>query len=420
MNSDHTVERFAAIVLLAVACACARHREAQSVSPREVRRAYPREAYRLTPDVEVSLSQGGILWGKRPEYEVTIRGDGTVIFNGKRNVQMLGLHTKKISPDALKPVLSIMADIDFLAIGSTRDPSRLPCLDHAAAAVTLRVHGQEHTVHHDLGCSGDPVLGRLTAIEMGIFNLAAIDVWNVEEVQREERREILRDLSLCADATSCDEVALQLAPRALAIWDSHAKEGDGGRILVCRDGTVWARDDELPTVGAMVGRLDPVLRSKLNSALAPSPASGPGPDFNIAHRMAFMLAVSDGKSFEVRSYGPGGELPPDVRSLGLVLNEIGRGRAYLTFPAKIRIDAVAAPAQVTGATESWPAAAAKPADVLGKLLSAEDWRGLQERFREPDRKSAERRALNGAEVGVEGPAVLIVRADGVPFRPLCQ
>jgi hypothetical protein len=87
-------------------------------------------------------------YGACPEYTVSIAGDGTVTWIGKRNVFVVGKHRAQISPAAAKRLFAAFRDADFL---SAKPTDRAPIIDASSQIVTLTFAGQTHSIEEQDG-----------------------------------------------------------------------------------------------------------------------------------------------------------------------------------------------------------------------------------------------------------------------------
>lgn len=82
----------------------------------------PPQTYNLR-DVAITLERT-LCFGTCPAYQVTIRGDGTVSYNGERFVRVSGTQTKKIAQTEVVELLREFYKMDFFALRDAYENGR--------------------------------------------------------------------------------------------------------------------------------------------------------------------------------------------------------------------------------------------------------------------------------------------------------
>jgi hypothetical protein len=80
--------------------------------------AAPTAATAQTPQaepIEISIRRT-VCYGTCPDYEVTLRGDGTVSYTGRRHVRVSGQHTWKIDPAAVRALAREMEEAGYFEL----------------------------------------------------------------------------------------------------------------------------------------------------------------------------------------------------------------------------------------------------------------------------------------------------------------
>jgi hypothetical protein len=123
-------------------------------------------------------------YGECPVYEVEIRGDGTVRYDGFMFVKVKGTQCTKVAPEKVR---GLVAEFEAARFLSMRDEfsqngcdNRRTCpsgffYDSPNAVLTLTLRGATHRVEHNLGCSCAPAA--LFKIEQHIDQLAGVRRW---------------------------------------------------------------------------------------------------------------------------------------------------------------------------------------------------------------------------------------------------
>ena len=105
-----------------------------------------------------------------PQYKVTLEGDGSVVFEGKRSVSAMGLHKRKIQAKAVENLVRRFEQIHYFNL-----PSRVggSCTD-AALVITSAVVGAKSNEVRDSECGSTP---SLTHLEDRIDQVSNSQVW---------------------------------------------------------------------------------------------------------------------------------------------------------------------------------------------------------------------------------------------------
>ena len=89
-----------------------------------------------------------VCYGRCPAYSVTIRGDGSVHFNGERYVQMLGAHDAHIASEA---VLELVRQFEKAQFFAADDKYIAEVTDNPTYILTLTVAGKKKSVTDYVG-----------------------------------------------------------------------------------------------------------------------------------------------------------------------------------------------------------------------------------------------------------------------------
>ncbi len=119
--------------------------------------------------------------GVCPVYEVSVQGDGTVVYEGRRFVAEEGRRTGKVDPDGVADLLVAFRDIDFFGLheeyASSEDGCQEVYTDEASAVTAIIVGGETKRVDHYHGCHGLELLERLRQLEDAIDRVANTATW---------------------------------------------------------------------------------------------------------------------------------------------------------------------------------------------------------------------------------------------------
>jgi len=142
----------------------------------------PPERWALTPrsfpepwdlkSVKIELSRG-VCYGTCPAYSVTVRGDGSVHFNGQRYVLALGEHDARIAPEA---VMGLVRQFERAKFFAADDKYIASVTDNPAYTLTLTVAGRKKTVTDYVGEQvGMPLV--ITDLENAVDETAGTERW---------------------------------------------------------------------------------------------------------------------------------------------------------------------------------------------------------------------------------------------------
>ena len=134
----------------------------------------------LPDNTTIALHRGGC--EKRcAVYDVTIRANGRVTYEGQHYVRRGGRREAKIDPLVVRALIEQFYDADFFSLRARYDssdaqacPSTLS--DGPRAIIAVTVGNQFKTVIHDHKCVG-PATARLTELEDSIDKAAGTSLW---------------------------------------------------------------------------------------------------------------------------------------------------------------------------------------------------------------------------------------------------
>jgi hypothetical protein len=135
------------------------------------------EQLAITPDSLVQMRRGGCPPDTCPVYSVSIYLDGTVAYDGRANVGVIGRRTAKVSAERLSDLLSQIEAMDFM--DSSEQCCVCPDAIEGAHRVILdyRPGSTYKTVLHDDACRSAPAA--MSAIERSIDQAAGVEQWTI-------------------------------------------------------------------------------------------------------------------------------------------------------------------------------------------------------------------------------------------------
>jgi hypothetical protein len=132
------------------------------------------EAMTDTPDAIVQLRRAGCSPGTCPVYSVSVYLDGTVVYEGRSNVAVVGQQRAKLPADRVGELIVAMQETRFLDSPDNccscpgADKSNIVMIDYRPGQV-------EKTIVHDQACETAPLaMNRLTST---IERLTAVERW---------------------------------------------------------------------------------------------------------------------------------------------------------------------------------------------------------------------------------------------------
>jgi hypothetical protein len=161
---------FTTLLILSINLLAAPHRQAP-LQP------FPQQP--VPVDAVIVLKRGGCV-GRCPDYKVTVTGDGTVTYEGHRQVKKKGKVKSSISQEDVKRLISAFEAANYFSLKheyfSGKDCPRF--VIHAAYVTTsIKKSGKKKSVLHYHGCTGTQVLKTLTALEETIDEVLKTKQW---------------------------------------------------------------------------------------------------------------------------------------------------------------------------------------------------------------------------------------------------
>jgi hypothetical protein len=122
-----------------------------------------------------------VCYGTCPCYNLTIKSDGSVVFEGLDFVKRKGIVKSQISEEQLKTLLAEFDRIKFFTLRdrylSMDDGCESVRTDHPTTTTTIRVNGRLKKVQHYHGCDVPKILEDLTKFENRIDEIVNTNQW---------------------------------------------------------------------------------------------------------------------------------------------------------------------------------------------------------------------------------------------------
>jgi len=97
-------------------------------------------------NVVMTLHRGGC-FGICPVYNITIYGNGTVVYEGIANVNSTGMRVSNISESRVRYLLSEFRNIEYFSLNETEIASHV-VYDAPLFTTSLIINGKTKTIHH--------------------------------------------------------------------------------------------------------------------------------------------------------------------------------------------------------------------------------------------------------------------------------
>jgi hypothetical protein len=126
----------------------------------------PAQAVDLPDDTEIVLQRTGCL-GTCPEYQLTIRADGSVVYEGRNHVHTKGVRKGKISISAVQALVQKFIDAKFFEMGGGGI-----VVDAPVKTVSFTFDGRQSEVKEGCACPSE-----LVKLEDEIDKTAGSERW---------------------------------------------------------------------------------------------------------------------------------------------------------------------------------------------------------------------------------------------------
>jgi len=144
------------------------------VDGREIGTAEPVPVSTIDSDTRVMLERTEC-YGSCPVYSLSIAGDGTVAYFGKKYVNVKGAASRQVSVSDVQALVDQMLQADYFSLSV---PEACPAglsTDAPGATTSLTLNGRTHTVYHYYGNACAPA--DLGSLEDAIDILADSAAW---------------------------------------------------------------------------------------------------------------------------------------------------------------------------------------------------------------------------------------------------
>ena len=123
-------------------------------------------------DVVITLERTAC-FGTCPVYSLTIRGDGTVVYDGKEFVEVKGTTETTISQDQVDQLISEFEKVDYFSLNDNYTERTIT--DAPTVITSIRLNGKIKTIKHYHGDLSAPE--KLAELEDRIDEIVNSDQW---------------------------------------------------------------------------------------------------------------------------------------------------------------------------------------------------------------------------------------------------
>jgi hypothetical protein len=139
------------------------------------------DKFEIVGDVVITMDKGAC-YGKCPVFKLTLKGDGSVSFDGGEYTS--GKHEGKVDPAAVEVLINDANAVNFLGLDDVYSQDTCPnsATDSSTVVSTIRAGGRSKTISHYRGCTSKPngtegFPPGLTEFEEKIINTSGIRKW---------------------------------------------------------------------------------------------------------------------------------------------------------------------------------------------------------------------------------------------------
>ena len=135
------------------------------------------------PDDLLITLERTICYGTCPAYKLTVKSDGTVLFEGLNYTNVKGKIEDKISAEKVKQLIKEFQTVDYFNLNGKYDTqSCFQVTDNPSASTSIRINGKTKSISHYRGCvegtdDFKKELSNLTELEKKIDEIVETKRW---------------------------------------------------------------------------------------------------------------------------------------------------------------------------------------------------------------------------------------------------
>jgi hypothetical protein len=128
------------------------------------------QSTRIPADLEITL-QRTMCFGTCPDYKLTIKASGSVLFKGGRYTAVKGAARSRVPRSSLGDLIKEFRNANFMSFADDYSSGEI-CdgymTDMPSEIISIRMNGKTKRVNHYFGCAGKAVADKLKPlIELG-------------------------------------------------------------------------------------------------------------------------------------------------------------------------------------------------------------------------------------------------------------
>ncbi len=137
---------------------------------------------KIPDDLLVTLERKGC-YGTCPIYILTVKADGSVLFEGKGFTKIVGKAEAKISKDKIEELIKEFENADYFNLNGKYDSKNCyQVTDNPSAITSIQINGKQKSVDHYYGCEQgsadfEKELSKLTKLENKIDEIVETKRW---------------------------------------------------------------------------------------------------------------------------------------------------------------------------------------------------------------------------------------------------
>ena len=140
------------------------------------------QSAKIPDDLLITL-QRTACYGICPIYKLTVKADGSVLFEGEKFVKTTGKVDAKISEEKVKQLIKAFDSADYFSLNGKYDSQNCyQVTDNPSASTSIQINGKTKSISHYRGCvegtdDFKKELSKLTELENKIDEIVETKRW---------------------------------------------------------------------------------------------------------------------------------------------------------------------------------------------------------------------------------------------------
>lgn len=137
---------------------------------------------KLPEDLLITLTRS-LCYGTCPAYTLSVKSDGSVLFEGEKFTKTVGKAEAKISGEKVRQLMKEFEDADYLNLNGKYDNQNCyQVTDNPSAITSIQIRGKQKSIDHYRGCKQgtddfEKELAKLTQLENKIDEIVGTKRW---------------------------------------------------------------------------------------------------------------------------------------------------------------------------------------------------------------------------------------------------